>query len=204
MTVARPVVDLSRSEPAIAASDTVFPSAFKNVTTFEDESGFRNRLVLVPGQWTADPTPGADPNDGFQRLFDSMTSTVCYAPSCDPVVDSCDEDAPTIRSTSGSAAGGGVTFGANVTDVDGVGPGTVNRVSVLYLDGTIRRSTELVDTGGGTYVATVSVCDAEGACGTDTVVVSVTGGTAAPVAECTVLSPGRRSPGGALPTAVAA
>lgn len=309
VTVARPVVDLSRNEPAIAASNTVFPSAFQNVTTFEDESGFRNRLVLVPGQWTADSTPGADPNDGFQRLFDSMTSTVYYAPPCDPVVDSCDEDAPTIRSTSGSAASGGVTFRANVTDADGVGPGTVNRVSVLYLDGTIWRSTELVDTGGGTYVgggavtdpmtvevdyfvqavdssgnvgvssnkavlyttvaapdpgpgsngapvvaleagplttsvgtaapvtgtfsddgsapyaatvnngdgasgtltvtgttlsgavpaysvagtyvATVSVCDAEGACGTDTVVVSVTGGTAAPVAECTVLSAGQ-------------
>ena len=147
VTVGRPVVDKTANEPPIPATEMVYPSAFQNVTTFEDASGLRNKLVLIPGQWLPDSNAATKPNVGIQRSFTSMTSTVYYAPPNDG-----DDTQPTIAATSGTASSGGVTFQAAISDSSASGPGTIARVSVLYLDGTTWRSTELTQTAPGQFV----------------------------------------------------
>ncbi len=146
VTVARPVVDLAANEPPIVAGDAVYPSAFSNVTTFENRAGARDHLVLVPGQWLADAVANNAPNTGRQRSFTSMTATVYYATAGEP-----DDVQPEISSTSGSASNG-VTFRAAVSDRTDSGPGDVRRVVALYLDGPTWRSVDLVETSPGNFV----------------------------------------------------
>lgn len=151
VAVARPVVDSAATERPIPASEMVYPSTFQNVTNFEDESGPRSNLVLIPGQWLPDDDPSTPANQGFQRRFTSMTSTVYYAEPGET-----DDVQPIIASTSGSASGGGVTFRAAITDRTPTGVGTVTRVSVLYLDDNggdpLWRSTELTPSGPGEFI----------------------------------------------------
>lgn len=147
VSVGRPVVDLGSNEPPSLPVDSVYPSAFSNVTAFENRAGQRDRLVLVPGQWLA-PSTG-DPAVGLQRSFTSVTSTVYYATPGDS-----DDIQPQILSTSGSASSSGVAFKATVTDRTPIGSGQVRRIVVLYLDGTTWRSTDLTELtpGSGNFV----------------------------------------------------
>lgn len=146
VTVARPVVDHSAGEKPIPSTEMVYPSAFQNVTTFSDASGLRNNLVLIPGQWLADTDAATKPNVGTQRSFTSMTSTVYYAAPGDT-----DDVQPVVTATSATKSNTGVTFTSSITDLTATGTGMIVRVSVLYLDGSTWRSTELTRTSPGQF-----------------------------------------------------
>jgi hypothetical protein len=135
--IARPVVDLSTSEPDVAANDAAFPSTLQNVTNFAAPTGERQRLSLAVGQWFGDSDSSNATNIGTQRRFTRVSARVFYRPAVDP-----DFTPPTISSVAGSSAGSNVSFQVSASD-----PSGVRLVTVLYRDGSIWRSLTL--NGGG-------------------------------------------------------
>jgi hypothetical protein len=129
----RPVVDLAANEPAKPSVDAAFPSKLQNIGAYTAPDGPRQRLAMIPGQFVGD---GGTPGVGLQRRFTNLGVTVLYA-----AVSVTDFTAPTFQSVNAAAAGGTVTFTADVSDAN-----NIVRVLALYRDGATWRSLDLTTT----------------------------------------------------------
>ncbi len=137
VAMARPVVDLSASEPDVSANDAAFPSMLQNITNFAALSGDRQRLSMAVGQWFPDTDPANATNIGVQRRFTSVSARVFYRPSTDT-----DFTPPSITKVSGSSSAGTATFEVVANDAAGVSLATV-----LYRDGLTWRPLTLTGAG---------------------------------------------------------
>jgi Tol biopolymer transport system component len=81
---ARPVLDLTGSEPEIPFGDVAFPSKLQSLRTFVTPTGLQQRLVLVTGQFfTHTCATNSDPQRGVQRLFSHIAGRVYRTTSTD-------------------------------------------------------------------------------------------------------------------------
>jgi hypothetical protein len=121
--VARPVIDLTSSEPPPPAGDVVFPTNFQNLTVFNTPQGERQHVVFLPDQFFRDASQvGAG---GVQRLFDSIGTEVKYS-------NSTDFTPPQLTDIHAELASGNITISLRTFDnqVD-----NVKKVLVLVKDG---------------------------------------------------------------------
>ena len=121
----RPTVDLAAREPELSLPGT-FPIVLPGINTYLDQTGGRDQLVVVLGQFT--DTDGFG-EVGIERLFTHVKANVLYGDPTDVLL-------PTIRSVKAldSGVGGFLTFNVDAFDLDGssVTPTDVARVHVLY------------------------------------------------------------------------
>ena len=138
--MARPVIDLTASEPPPPAGDVSFPTTFSNLTAFNTPNGERQHVVLLPGQFFRDAAFGGA--GGIQRLFDSVGAEVKYS-------DSEDFLAPQLTNVTAALAGGQLTITLDAFDET---QGNLKRVVVLVKDQSGAWSLhELTDQGGGSF-----------------------------------------------------
>ena len=119
---ARAVLDDSAAEPAQDAEGVTFPAGLASLTTSDTAAGRQTRLVVVPGQFLADPGEVR----GTQRLFDRVETTTYYASTgafVPPVFRTLDASRDTASS---------VTFSL---EVDAAAGESVQRVLVMVRDG---------------------------------------------------------------------
>ena len=137
-----PTVDLSANEPERNSQQAVFPAAIQAVNHTATASGPVDNVVIMPGQFFADPNGDGK---GTQRLFSALSGTIYTS-------NSTDFDAPNIAGVQSwvDAAGGHVAVTTDATDV--------TRGVVLYRDNTSQtwKKAEL-STGDTTLTATLPV-----------------------------------------------
>jgi hypothetical protein len=121
---ARPAVGPAANEPEVEFGGVAFPARLSNLSTAGGPEGRRDRLALLPGQFSSDVDSGS--TRGTQRLFTRMDTLVYYG---DP--EGADSTPPAIDRSEAFAADGQVSFSTEVTDAS-----DVKRVLVLFKDAT--------------------------------------------------------------------
>ena len=120
----RPTVDLTANEPEPAVDDAAFPDRIQGLTSFSDDIGDRQQLILSAGQFLQNPA--AVNGSGTQRLYSHIGGTIYYSSPTNP-----DLSPPTINHTeAGNLAGSPPTFVVDATD-----DSAIERVVVLSTAG---------------------------------------------------------------------
>ncbi len=117
-----PTDDTTTPVPEANVDGAIFPTVPQTISRYTDPNGERDQLVIVTGQFTDDPDT-AD-GSGNQRLFDSVSTRVFYAPEGNT-----DTEPADIHSTSASVVGGSAVFEVVATDDAGIA-----QVLVLFTD----------------------------------------------------------------------
>jgi Tol biopolymer transport system component len=126
---ARPVLDLTGTEPEVPFGDVAFPSKLQALRTFLTPSGLQQRLVLITGQFfTHTCSTSTDPQVGVQRLYGHIAGRVYRSTSTDYVP-------PAYQLIQSTAVNGNAAFTVDVTDTT---PSTdaVKQVVVAVRSGT--------------------------------------------------------------------
>jgi uncharacterized repeat protein (TIGR01451 family) len=119
---ARPIVDLTENEPEPEFGDVAFPARLQSLSTYNTPDGQRQRLVLMPGQFFRDQQ-----GNGVQRRYTSVDALVYYSDSDDFI-------SPALSRTDAANVGSNLNFAVEVSDQTPSGPGSVERVLVLFRD----------------------------------------------------------------------
>ena len=146
--VARPVIDLTASEPPPPAGDVSFPTSFDTLTNFNTPQGERDHVVFLPGQFFRDASWANA--GGVQRLFDNIDAEVLYS-------DTADWLSPQLTNVDATLASGQLTISLLAQDDDGFAGG-VTRVAVLVKDQTGEWTLhDLADQGNNVWSSTFAV-----------------------------------------------